>query len=145
MIIRNVELEGFIQFLNTLELVGKQSRFRSRLIRLLQEKLTVIKAEHRDIVEKYSKKDSEGKPQYRSVDEQTGYVEYDIEDMSGLAAELNELYGENTVVDQSESNRELLLIVKEAVLDCTLTFSGEQAELYNRYCEIVEGIAYDTK
>ena len=64
---------------------------------------------------------------------------YDIADMENFNKEYNELMREDFIIEVNESNKEMITIVRDAVLECDMEFSGQEALAFDRFCEIVEG------
>lgn len=137
----NFEIENFGQFLIAMNIKGgKQSRMRTRFIKVLNERLSVIENERKELLEKHADKDEEGNPKYTIVNEELGQVEYIVSDKGLLGKEITELWNEEFVIDESEANRDLLTTVKNAVLEYEGELSGAEAAIYDRLCEIIENV-----
>ena len=62
-------------------------------------------------------------------------------DNNNRLEDLYELTNEVVVIDVNEESKEMLLSVKESVLhNAPLEFEGDDADKYDRFCEIVEQI-----
>jgi uncharacterized protein YnzC (UPF0291/DUF896 family) len=136
----NYEIEPFGKFLLELELRGKESRMRTRLVKLLDERLKLINQEKLEIINTYAKKDENGEIEYQEIN---GQKMFKINDIENYKKEIEELMNEVFVIDETEERREMLTTVANAVLNCDMTFKGEKALQYDRWCEIVEGINYE--
>lgn len=132
----NVEIEQFANFLLGLNLKGKESRMRTRFIKTLQERMALVKEEHLDLIKQYSEKDENGEPK---IIEKDGQQVYDVQDMEAFNKEYNELMLEELVVEETVANKDVLNAVRNAVLNCDQEFSGQDALVFDRFCEIVEG------
>lgn len=142
----NFEVENFGLFLTGMNMTnGKQSRMRTRFIRLLTDRLNVIKAEIHEIVKKHADKDEAGEPKYNVLDEATGKIDYIVEDLESLEKEINDLWNEELVIEEGEDIRNMLITVRNGVLDYEGDLSGGKAILYDRFCEIVENVLQNPK
>jgi hypothetical protein len=135
----NMEIEPIGNFLLSLELKGKSSRMRTRFIKILQEQAKLVRLELMDIIKQYAVLDEEGNPK-TSINENKDLV-YDIKEVEQhlFEIEVNELYGEIFTIEVTESNKEMIKVVRNAVIDCDRVFSGQEAMVFDRYCEIMEG------
>lgn len=134
----NYEIMSFSDLLFKLKLKGKSSRMRTRLLKTINEYWeNVYKIEHAEIIKAYSKKDENG--ELILNEEKTGALL--IEE---LIPEFNEEYqilqNESFIIDETESNKEMLLTVARSLLECDLEISGEQAILYDEWCEKFEEV-----
>lgn len=136
----NVDIEPFVEFLLSLELSGKQSRMRTRFIKLIGETLKVIQEERQRILDRYIKKNEDGSPVTLVLE---GLERYELEDPESYNAEYTELMLEEYLIDETPERKDILIAVQHAVLNTELKFSGESAIQYDRFCEIVEAINYE--
>lgn len=116
--LQNKDLLQFIQYLLSLSLVGKASRMRTRFKNLLLEHYNVFEKEYREIEDVFK------------------------EDEETRNNELTELLVEQITIDVTEERKDMLLSVKYSILDDPQSHSGMNAEMYDRFCEIVEQIKY---
>jgi hypothetical protein len=135
--IKNGEVENFCNFLLTLELKGKQSRMRTRFIRLLNEHVQLIKSEHKELILVYANLEEDGTP--RILTNESGQQVYDIKDMASFNREYSELMLEELIIEVTDANKDMINTTRDALLDCEQTFAGNDALIYDRYCEIIEG------
>lgn len=140
--LKNREIAGFVNFLLMLDLAGKQSRMRTRLAKLLDERSRLVDEERLEILKELAEKDENGQPKQET--DEAGNTIYVLSDEAKekFNAEYAELMDEDCVIEETEERRDMLLTVKEAVLNCDMKFKGQDALLYDRYCEIVEAIEY---
>lgn len=128
--IKNFYLKQSIDLFFNLPLKGKQSRHRTKFIKLLREQLKEVEEQRKQLNEEFAKKDEEGNPIIKD-----GY--YVIGDMDEFRKEYNELMNEELVIDGG-NHQEMLITIKAILLNCDEYFSGEQAEVYNYLCEQFE-------
>ena len=130
--IENRYLKPSIDLLFNLSLRGKQSRHRTRFIKLLNERLVQVEEERKQLAEEFAEKDEDGKPiveddRYKIVGENRGQFQKEFE---GLMSEDFVIEGENF--------QETLEVVRDILLNCDEYFSGEQAFVYDYLCEQFE-------
>lgn len=128
--IKNHLLEQSIGLLFNLELKGKQSRHRTKFIKRLNAQLAEVKEGHEQLLTEHSNKDEEGNPVI--IDNK-----YDIKDMEAFNKDYKELYDEELIID-SPVDDEMLRTVKDILLKCEVSFSGQQASIYDEICDIFE-------
>ena len=138
--IRNHEIGKFISFLMELELKGRESRLRTRFVKLLAERKNLVDDEHYQLILQHSNLDENGNPK---VIELNGQKMYDIDNIVAFNIDYNILLNEEFVIDETEERKEMLLLVKDVILNCDKTFKGEEAILYDRMCDVVEEIRYE--
>lgn len=139
--IKHYEIEEFINFLLKLNLRGRNSRMRTRFIKMLEEKKLEVNTEKRQLVSEYAKLGDNGEPII--VQDHTGerIIEFKSDnDRDEFLNEIQILLNEEFVIPINELNQEMIDTVRESVLDCDLLFSGDEAIKYDRYCDIVEGM-----
>lgn len=139
---KNIEVEPLVEFIMKFELKGKESRMRTRFARLLSERIQMVNEEHQQLLKNYSNLDEDGNV---IVLEREGKSFYDVVDKQKFSREYFLLMNEDYVIDLNEERKEMLILVKELILDCEMTFKYEEALQYDRWCEIVEQIEYDTE
>ncbi|WP_270169770.1 hypothetical protein [Paenibacillus sp. SYP-B4298] len=131
------ELAEWIEFLYRLRLVDKASRMRSRMIRLLSGYMERLQGEYDELVQEHARKDEQGRPITEETEGQSKLV---LANPEAFQQAYRRLLEEEIVLDQTAERKEMLLAVREAVLNCGLSFEGDEAVRYDRWCEIVEGI-----
>lgn len=137
--LHNYELEPFVKFLFEMELRGRESRMRTRLIKMLETHFSRYQNEKMDIAKQYARRDEQGGiVTVRKDDAEM----IELEDADAANRELLELAQERAVVEQNEENRDMLLAMKEAVLGYDVPLKGASSAEWDRWCEIVEGIVY---
>lgn len=136
--LRNIEIEPFVEFLMSFELKGKESRLRTRLVKLLNEKLANFRDEHLELVKDYANLDENKNPVI--IDKGDGTQAYDIENIDEFNYQYDLLMFEEFTIENTEERNEMLTFVKDMVLDCDKVFSGIEALRYDRFCDIVEQV-----
>jgi hypothetical protein len=138
--IRNEEIVGFGNFLMDLTLKGTSSRMRTRLVKKLQKHLDEVQEEKDEIITIHGILDEEGNVKTKTVD---GREVYEIRDNEACMKEISDLYKEEFVIEENEENRQMLTTVRDIVLNCDKEFQGQEAMVYDYYCEIFENLTYD--
>ncbi|ALA47850.1 hypothetical protein ABE137_12710 [Brevibacillus laterosporus] len=138
--IKNGDLEDFAKFLMSFELIGKESRLRTRLVKILMEKFKAVTEEHNDLIRQFARFDEDGEPYIIEIN---GQRAYDVPDRQAFNREYFLLMNEDTIIEENEERKEMLLFIKELILNCDKTFKGKEAFEYDSWCEIVEGIKYE--
>jgi len=135
--IKNGEIEEFATFLLSFKLKGTENRMRNRLVRKLQDHLKLVQQEHTDLLNEFCKKDGDGN--FRTV-ERNGKKYYDIDDVSTFQSEYEKLMSEEFIISNDEANEPMFSAVTNFVLNCDKEFSGKEALIFERYCEILEEV-----
>ena len=130
--IENRYLKQAIDLLFNLSLRGKQSRHRTRFIKLLNERFVKVEEERKQLAEEFAEKYKDGKPivendRYKIVGDNREQFQKKFE----------ELMSEDFVIE-GENYKETLEVVKDILLNCDEYFSGEQAFVYDYLCEQFE-------
>lgn len=140
--IKHIMLEKFANFLMSFELKGKDSRMRTRFVKVLAEKIQLVQQEGDDLVKQYADLDESGEPK---LTENDGKSYYNISKEKQV--EYNREYfifmNEEFVIEENETNKEMLLLIKDIILNCEMTFKGVEAIEYDTWCELVEGLKYE--
>ena len=136
----NIEVEPFINFLMELELPAKQSRMRTRFCKLGIERLRLLEEEKMEIIKKHANLDENG--EVKQVEDEQGRLIWDVKDKDGFNADYKELMIEEWVLELNEEKKDMLLTLKDSVLNLDIILKGKEALQYDRWCEIVEQIKY---
>lgn len=138
----NYEIEPMFNFLANLSITsGRKSRMRTRFIKILDERIKLIEQERLMLLERYSKKDENGSPVIELINEIQQYT-FEEEDIATVNREIVELVNEEFVIDQTDSNMDMLVTLQSLILDYEGELKGLEATQYDRYCEIVEELNY---
>ncbi|MET4561050.1 hypothetical protein [Lysinibacillus parviboronicapiens] len=143
MIIKNYEIGELQAFLFNLILKGKESRMRTRFIKLLEQQLNQVNQERQQLVDEYAEKDENGEILYNTeiVDEKE--IELPIfteEAEKEVQQQILTLLHEDFIIEETAEKIDMLHILQEIVLNCDLEFTGKKATLFDRFCEIFEDI-----
>lgn len=140
--LKNYEINPFINFLiNDLDLIDQKSRMRTRFVKLLNDRLTQFKEEHFQLLNEHCNLDEGGNPIVKPI-ENSEQREYDVKNLALFNDSYQVLVNEDVVIEQNEEHKNMLLTVKDAVLNCGISFKGNDAFIYDRWAEIVEQIEY---
>lgn len=137
--IKNAEIQGFVEFLMGLQLNGKQSRMRTRLCKLLGDQIRQMDEERMELIKINGEVGEDGNP-VTIRDEETGSMVYKINNQEQFRKDYEQLLSEDFIMDETEERMAMLLEVKDIVFNVDGVFSGDEALVYDRWCEIVEGI-----
>ena len=136
----NIEVEPFINFLMELELPAKQSRMRTRFCKLGIERLNLIAEERMDIIKRCAHLDENG--EINKIEGDNGQLIWDVQDKDAYNNDYRELMLEEWVIELSEENKDMLLTLKDSILNLDIILKGKEAMQYDRWCEILEFIKY---
>ena len=133
----NYEVESFAEFLLSLELGGKQSRMRTKLCKVLVDRIKEVDDDRLSLAKEFALKEKDGEtPISEALDD--GRTVFKIDDEEGFSREYNVLMREEFIIENTEDKKDMLETVKEAILNTNQVFSGQSALQYDRWCEIVE-------
>jgi hypothetical protein len=133
--IKNSEVEELATFLLDFKLKGTKNRKRNKFIKLLQNHLREMQEEHKEILNEFCKKDEKG--EFKTIIKD-GKSFYDIDDVEGFQREYGALMDDYLFIEVNEGNMDMLLAVKEIILNNDNEFSGKEALKYESYCEMFE-------
>lgn len=138
--IYNFELQPLYDFLLSLELAGKQNRMRTRFCKLLAEGLIEFEDDKQKLILEYADLDENGEPKVELVD--NNKTKFLIKDMVSFKREIDVLLREEYVISETEERKDMLMTVADIVLNLDRVFSGNDAIMYDRFCELFESISY---
>lgn len=138
MIVKNYEIAKFGEYLLELKLKGKQSRMRTRFIRLMQGQLDLVNEERSNLLIDYAIKDEDGEP-VKNKDE-NGEEFISLENGNEYNLEIQKLMTEDFIIEETAERLDMLREVRDTILNSEEEFSGVEAMQYDRWCEIVEDI-----
>ena len=136
--IKNKDLVFLFNLVNDEELSGKKSRMRTKFIKLVQEKAEEFEEDRQDLLKEHCKLDKEGNPKIKKGDDGQEY--YDVKDMKKYNIEFIELENSYAILEENETNEEILKTVKDIVLNTSKTFKGQDAFVYDVICDEFEEI-----
>lgn len=142
---KEVQALGFIDWIAGQKLHGKDSRVRTKLLKIFIEKAEEIEADRKKLVEEFAEKDKEGKILYIGKDgkdttEFSGNVNYKLSEDSQAKfnKEYEEMMKEDCIVDIVPSNKELVWRTRDILLKTEETFVGKEAAFYDEWCDAFE-------
>jgi len=128
--IENGRLGQAIDLLFNLSLKGKQSRHRTKFIKLLAQRLKEVEEQRIELAKEHAEKNEKGEP--KVSDDQ-----FEIKDKQAFAKDIKELYEEELIIEGG-NHQDTLNTVKEILLNCEEEFSGQQADVFDYLCEQFE-------
>ncbi|MGC4604780.1 DUF1617 family protein [Enterococcus faecium] len=120
--IKNEELVDVITFLEGFELQPKVSRVRTKLVKLIREKIDELYKDEVDLLERFGKKDEEG-----NLIQDNGNFSLLPETAADYHKEKADLLNEDSVIDMAELHDKLPLLIG-GLEDSEVTISGKDAE-----------------
>lgn len=145
MIIKNYEIGELQSFLFNLILKGKESRMRTRFLKLLEEQLNLINLERQQLVTEYAQKDEHGEVLYNleTVDGKEIEIPIFNEDAEKeVQKQILTLLNEDFIIEETTDKIDMLNTLQEIILNCDLEFTGKMATMYDRFCEIFEELKH---
>lgn len=137
--IKNAYVNPLGMLLHAMELNIKESRMRTRFVKLLEEQETnIIYPEKKMILETYCTKNDNGKPLMRDR-EQGLYLFEDPEEEEKAVEALNDLLNEQLIIELTEQNKDMIITVGGLLLDGEgIKVSSSVADMVDEWCSIFE-------
>ena len=130
--IQNYLLNEAIEFFYNLKLKGRQSRMRSKLIRMLNTRAEEFVEQQKELLKEHCNLEN-GEP--KIIKNEQGVDVYDIKDLEAYGKDRQELFSEEYVIEGADND--LMIKTVRTVLDeCDIELSGRKAVLYEQLCEI---------
>lgn len=152
--IKNGNLVTLSKWLSRIPLHAELSRVRTQFLKAVEEHIILIDKKRLDILERYAKKDKDGKPVIVDVMEEdyttkertpTGEKKYDIpeEDVKKANKEFEDFLGEELTISLDGNKAKLegvleIIRLKTDGLGNQIVFSGTQAEQYEAWISAFE-------
>lgn len=134
---KNDHLESLGNLLFDLALKGKESRMRTRFIKIIDSHLQeVVNSERTQLINDYAEKDEDNEP----VNDGKGNITLKSEYMDTFAEELRVLMDESLIVSKNEENKDMLLALADIILEGDFEVSGMVASLYDSWCIEFEAV-----
>ncbi|MEW9503425.1 DUF1617 family protein [Jeotgalibacillus marinus] len=130
--IKNEQLGQVINLLFDLSLKGKQSRQRSKFIKVLDERIKEVAEQEQELLKEHCHLDDEGNPKIKNNGQ-----EWDVKNVVAFRKDKIELLEEEIVLDGGD-NEDMLKTVKTVLFDCEKEFSGQDAQVYDYLCDQFE-------
>jgi hypothetical protein len=134
----------FTEFLLSLELPFRQSRLRSKLVKQARLHLQELQGFEQELIEKYGDKDDTGK--LITIPKEDGSVQITVtnkENVDAYNKEYSALMLEDWIIDESESNKDMLLTMRDVILNYEGKLSGEEAMRFDIYADALENLNYE--
>lgn len=129
----NYELSDISDFiLNDLKLSGKDNRMRMKFMKIIAKKQLDFNEDHSALIKEHSRLDENGEITYIVKD---GNRVADIIDMERFSSEFLVLANELITIEENEENKDILMSVKDSLINCDTPLSGEKAALHEYLCE----------
>jgi hypothetical protein len=132
MTLKNYTLQPLYIWLSV-PLHSKQARARNYFVKIVSEKIKELDSSRIELLEKYSKKDKDGK----AIIEKNQY-QLEDEHIETYKKEFEELMDETYIIDLLDSNREYLQIVKDIILNLDRKFDIAEGATYEEVCQAFE-------
>ncbi|MGH2233045.1 DUF1617 family protein, partial [Enterococcus faecalis] len=120
--IKNQDLVDVITFLEGFELTPKVSRVRTKLVKLIREKIDELYKDEVDLLQRFGKKDEEG-----NLIQDNGSFSLLAETAAEYHKEKSDLLKEHSVIDVAELHDKLPLLIS-GLEDSEVMVSGKEAE-----------------
>ncbi|MRG87012.1 DUF1617 family protein [Salinibacillus xinjiangensis] len=128
--IENGQLAQVSNLLFNLSLKGKQSRHRTKFIKLLNERVKEVEEQRIELAKEHSKVDEGGEPIINGN-------QFELKDVEEFQKELKELFDEEMVIEGGDYQG-MLKTVQKVLEECDKEFSGQEAFTYDYICEQFE-------
>ena len=130
--IKNQDLVDVITFLEGFELTPKVSRVRTKLVKLIREKIDELYKDEVDLLQRFGKKDEEG-----NLIQDNGNFSLLSETATEYHIEKADLLEEISSIDVAELHDKLPLLIG-GLEDSEVTVSGKDAETLELLLELLE-------
>ena len=148
------KIESFYEWLIKLKLHGKQSRARSRFVKMITERVREIDEERIILAEKHAEKDKDGKIIYLTVKKDKDGKDIEttnkqeaasvkIADFSAFNKDYADYLNENMIFDVTPETQETIYGVRDILLNTEEEFEGVMAMRYEEICSAFENIKKD--
>lgn len=130
--IKNILLNETVNFLADMPLKGRASRHRTRFTKKVSEHIESVVGEEKEIIKNNCNLNEDGEP--KTIKKDNGEEHYDVKDLDTLTTERNDLYNEEFIIDDSNS-QEMLKTIRTALDEYEGELSGRDAVFYDALCE----------
>lgn len=119
------------EFFYDMSLKGRQSRQRTKFIKLLDDKMVEYKEHFAQILKEHNGLDVDGKIKTRNYN---GSEIYDVDIIEDFVKDRNELDDEEIIIDGSD-NQLMLNTIRDILKNYDEELSGQKALLYDVLCD----------
>lgn len=137
--IKNAYVSPLGMLLHAMELNIKESRMRTRFVKLLEEQeATIIYPEKKMILETYCTKNDRGMPLMR--DREKGIYLFEDPDQEDQALEaLTDLLNEQMIIELTEQNKDMIMTIGNLLLTSEdIKVSSSMADMVDEWCSMFE-------
>jgi hypothetical protein len=139
--------KSLVLWLSEQMLHGRESRNRTRFIKLISDRYQEVNTEKKRLLELYCDKNKKKENIYldkegKDTTDKEKSVMYKIskDNIVKFNKEYQDFLKEEYKIDITPANSEIINDVKNTILNTSASFSNEEAELYNEWCEIFEEV-----
>lgn len=141
--IKNLYLGDIYTILHRMPLPGKQSRMRTRFLKAIFAQLELVESEKQDLLRQYAKLDRDGEIMTKTGENGQKLVVFEGKaKQDACNDEINALMNEEFIIEENETNKEMLITLKDIVLKTESMFVRSEAEAYDALCESLESLTY---
>lgn len=133
--LKNSQLAETSNLLFGLTLKGKQSRQRTKFVKLLNKAYETYQEEERALLVELCHLDKDGNPKVKDLG--NGQIAWDYKDEEEFVQEYTEFQEEANTFGGGDADS-MLRIVGEVLLDCDMEFGGQDAVFYDELCDLFE-------
>jgi hypothetical protein len=141
LVLKIYELDYLIDFLPKLKLVDYESRMRSRFYKLLLTRYQQFLEEKEEVIKECAEIGEDGKPVMTTIDEDKSGIK--IKDYVKFQNSMLELSNEEYIVEIDDNNHKMIKTVTKNILNCGLSFEGDESLLYDEICEKFEQLEFE--
>lgn len=136
-VLKNDQLSKAASLLFALTLKGKQSRMRTKFLKLVNKRLEEVAEEEQNLLKEFCHLDDNGNPKQKPADNGGEMMVWDYKDEEEFAKEYKDFRNEKNTFGGGDADS-MLRIVGEVLFDCDIEFSGSDADFYDELCDIFE-------
>ena len=142
---QQAKVESMQEWLARQMLHGKESRARTRFLRLINDRVVEIAEETKKIAEDNCEKNKTGRFIYTDKDgkdttDQAKGVNYKVIKVEKFNKEMNDYRQEDYKIDITQANSETVYGVRDMIMNTKEEFTGNMAVMYDEICQSFEDI-----
>lgn len=136
LVFSNYEVKEFCEFINSLKLKGKESRWRTKIYNLLASHYNEIHSFEMLLLKEYANLDENGN--IKILDSEKGLIDMDEDNIPNYSQQLAELLNEEFLIACDDSNKTMIQTVGNLLLDGEFEVPNQIAGLYALWCDKFE-------
>lgn len=125
------EINPLMSFLSNLEIPAKDSRFRTRLIKLAQNRLDQYNEERAELIQRFGEKNEDG----TLKTDESGNVPIIKEHLEEFNEARNDLINEVWELESTKEIEKTFQVIKKAIEEYDGNLKGEESVVYDLWCE----------